>query len=1454
MAGSLPSVRWILAAITCFVLILPLSGQNLAPNPGFETYSVCPDTYGNGGPLECEPWQNGNQATSDFFHTCAVGTDVGVPDNIQGSQLAHTGNGYTGFYTRESSIWREYVQAPLLSPCIAGITYHVSFYVSLADNFCATANIGAYFSATPPDPANNIGTLNAMPQVEAHLGFINDNQDWVLITGCFVAQGGEQWITIGNFYNNANTPIEPGCNTSFASYYYLDDVTVEAGEPGEELVLELEDDFTTCAASYTIDPGVSGVDYHWSTGETTPEITVNQTDVYILTITSGCASAIDSVEIIFESPAQVQLGPPELSLCAGETFNASFDPSLGEYTWQDGSHNHVYTILSPGVYQVTLENACGISSDEIEITFNDMPSGFSLGEDTEICTGETISFSFDPALGDFLWQDGNTSNQYTITSPGSYSLTISNGCGSVSDQIMVEASAGPTVDLGPATINFCEEEVINISYSFDQNAGDFEWHDGSTEATYVINEPGTYSVTVTNECGSTQDAIIVTTSQPPAIFTLGEDAVICTGEEISFSFDPALGEFEWQDNTTDPNYTIEEGGIFFLTISNPCGSISDTIIITEISAPVVDLGDAIALCEGESVTLQVDPSGGEILWQDGSTQQTYTISSAGLYNVTVSNACGTSSDDVIVTVTPLPSLDLGSDLSVCEDQLPLTLFPVHVTNANSFLWQDNSTEPSLTIASAGVYALTVSNSCFFVHDSIVVTSGGGNFSLSLGNDKTLCQGEILELQPGLSGNFFWQDGSTSSMYTVNAPGMYAVTVSNECGSASDTIFIDYTPGLPSSLLGEDVTLCPGDQVIVYADVPGVDYLWSDLSQADSMIVTEPGLYYLTISNACDTVVDSILVAQSAEPPYVTLPDSMILCEGSIIEISAAFANGSFVWSNGSTDNTIHVSAPGLYSVTVNNSCGTATDEVTVIELTLPQMNILPEQLSLCPGDRFIVNAVISSGFDLLWYDGSQSDSFAITSPGLVTVMISNQCGQFTDSLMVLGIPEIPSWDLGPDTSLCSGQSMSLEIPLQDVNIIWSDGSVGNSYLAMHEELVYATVSNGCMTASDSLVVHVIPALEFSGLGPDQSFCPGDSIRLSVDIQDVNYLWSDGSDQASLWVSEPGTIVLAISNSCQALFDTVYIGVNINGPEIDLGRDILACEGDTIKLSPGVLGVNYLWSDGSTSPTMIIANDGQYFVDISNACGSDQDTILAKFINPPASVDLGADTIICKGQSMYLMSPVDTGLIRWQDGSSQPYMIVDSAGLYSLLVANMCGEVYDEILISYRPNNLQLNLEDSYSWCAGDVVEVDVEQSFISEYLWSNGENGPLVYLDAPGEYSVNISGECFDTTVIIRVIPDAGCNGDPYIPNVFTPNGDNTNDFFSIQYPQFAQVSSLTCRIFDRWGNQVYQSEASDFVWNGTFNGKAMPPGVYVYAIQLETVQNGKPIYKSYAGDVTLMR
>jgi hypothetical protein len=171
-------------------------------------------------------------ASPDYYITLC--TNDGVPINSFGFCPALSGNAYIGIGTIGYPYERkELILQQLANPLIAGKSYYTSFFLSKSDRTrIATEKIGAYFSVTQPTVASATDAFLATPQVENHSGFLTDTVNWVKIEGYFTAQGGEQYITIGNFNSNANTDtLFTGTNNPFfadagTAYYYIDSVSL----------------------------------------------------------------------------------------------------------------------------------------------------------------------------------------------------------------------------------------------------------------------------------------------------------------------------------------------------------------------------------------------------------------------------------------------------------------------------------------------------------------------------------------------------------------------------------------------------------------------------------------------------------------------------------------------------------------------------------------------------------------------------------------------------------------------------------------------------------------------------------------------------------------------------------------------------------------------------------------------------------------------------------------------------------------------------------------------------------------------------------------------------------------------------------------------------------------------------------------------------------------------------
>lgn len=210
-------------------------GQNLVPNGGFEDYKYCPVDF-NKSTLELvKGWSQPTTGTIDYYNQCSQ--NAGVPRNMFGEQAAHGGKGYIGVisYAPSKRNYREYMQTQLTQPLRAGQQYCVEFYLSLADfsNF-RTDGIGVFLSKDP-NSANHQLVLDLPAQLQVPKNYvIREVNDWVKISGIVTAEGGETYITIGNFnpdhevkVSRRNLPRANGARVWDYAYYYIDDLSLK---------------------------------------------------------------------------------------------------------------------------------------------------------------------------------------------------------------------------------------------------------------------------------------------------------------------------------------------------------------------------------------------------------------------------------------------------------------------------------------------------------------------------------------------------------------------------------------------------------------------------------------------------------------------------------------------------------------------------------------------------------------------------------------------------------------------------------------------------------------------------------------------------------------------------------------------------------------------------------------------------------------------------------------------------------------------------------------------------------------------------------------------------------------------------------------------------------------------------------------------------------------------------
>jgi gliding motility-associated-like protein len=330
-------------------------------------------------------------------------------------------------------------------------------------------------------------------------------------------------------------------------------------------------------------PVVAGATYEWSRPDSVgSSIVADTTATYKLKV-NGCAID-DSVNVYFITQPDFDLGIDHL-LCVDEALRLDVTSQNGMYQWYKdfapipGETSSTYEVTTSGTYSVAVDaQGCGIFRDTVTITFGGNPHPFSLGPDTLLCPGESITVTATvPGVtpSAYLWSTGSRNPSVTVRSP--YDLwvfvTVNGGECEVLDTIRVDYNRLRGVDLGNDTA-ICKGDFLVLSADFGN--GTYLWQDGSDQATYYVREPGYYFVRAQIGRCISMDTIHVTYDDTLRI-NLGPDTLLCRGERLRLYPLGAGNDYKWQDSTTVPTYLVTEPGYYAVVANNACGRATDSV-------------------------------------------------------------------------------------------------------------------------------------------------------------------------------------------------------------------------------------------------------------------------------------------------------------------------------------------------------------------------------------------------------------------------------------------------------------------------------------------------------------------------------------------------------------------------------------------------------------------------------------------------------------------------------------------------------------------------------------------------------------------------------------------------------------------------------------------------------------------------------------------------------------
>lgn len=348
----------------------------------------------------------------------------------------------------------------------------------------------------------------------------------------------------------------------------------------------------TGSASYQQWSGGTGAFSTPGNTSTNYTLNANQTSSFWLYFSAKgiCADTlVDSVLITIQqqNPLQILASGP-LNICPGDNLTLTASGGGASYQWVGGPATSQYTITLPGTYTVQSADACYNYQQSVTVNPASTPTISINPNNTSICAGATLNATATISSGNVIWSTGATGTSVNINSPGQYVASVTNGCGTASDTLVVTANPAPSAQIttqGP--VNICSGNDIQLN---GNGLGALTWSNGTTGNTTTVNQSGTYYLIAQNICGIDSASILVNASNINASFTADPTsgfaplAVNMTNQ--STGADAYFWDFGNGDTSTDqsPDYTFTTPGTYEvqLIVTNAQGctdSVSIQIIV-----------------------------------------------------------------------------------------------------------------------------------------------------------------------------------------------------------------------------------------------------------------------------------------------------------------------------------------------------------------------------------------------------------------------------------------------------------------------------------------------------------------------------------------------------------------------------------------------------------------------------------------------------------------------------------------------------------------------------------------------------------------------------------------------------------------------------------------------------------------------------------------------------------
>ncbi len=710
---------------------------------------------------------------------------------------------------------------------------------------------------------------------------------------------------------------------------------------------------------------------------------------------------------------------------------------------------------------------------------------------------------------------------------------------------------------------------------------------------------------------------------------------------------------------------------------------------------------------------------------------------------------------------------------------------------------------------------------------------------------------------------------------------------------------DYILNIPDTIV-----FLPGETQHIFPIQPINDGLDEGVENIEINLIANFG---------CGNVTLDVFKAELFDAPEIHIDnpsDTVYLCADSCVVLSATGGN-NYTWSPETSlainNEEITVACPSesqwiFLEGSVNNlSECTITDSIYLIPLQYEISASLMDSTSICKGDS--INLAASTNIpngQFQWSslnDIEQPNDLNITvqpnqSSWFVANIENNLCA-LADSVFVL-VNEFPELaiDSAPTPSpFCEGDTITLDIAEFNnldfpnlsfqwdfnENIISEMDGPGIQFVANQNSSFRRITQNENCLDTTLFEYEVILIDQISVSVSDSTICGGEGIQLLANHPNANdFSWSPNDELSCNNCPNPSSFPLEstfyeVQSFIESCPITGGIFVNVNDAiSISLPDQTSLCLGDSIILNEqGSTSFQYSWSANPPDPNLSINHNSplvfpevntNYSVLVENGICTPLDTVFTIEVIPAVTLNLAENISICEGQTIELSATADQdGTYDWDyDGPDDSTITVSpiQSQSYELSFLTACESIQESIFVEVIPAfSVEL-------FCEGDQEDFFEGDQVLLRAIESADIQGQITYEWNTGvtEQEITPTLELGQNTYSVTLTTEEGCTAESEktlfanesstkIPKAFTPDSDGLNDYFNVIVSGEFEIQSF--KIWNRWGNLVYDNETPDTGWNGLYKNEAQASDVFLY--QIEILQNEGEI-KTYQGSVTLIR